>query len=217
MADSADKEKSPSPGQKLLLVLFSISLFVGITVIYLVIIQYRPMKASIAEKPMAIDSLPKDAAREAAVLSRLRGFLANPGDSVLALESAEVNHLLRTSEPLSRMGLGYHFELRDTVFHGKSSIPAAQNRNLLGGLFRFLRMDGYVNAEVTGKVGLRNKEVVVEPLSGKLNGNEVPVHYIKRQSNFKVRDLVNDKHTFDLAMDALDSLAIRDGRLVFYK
>jgi len=197
-----------------LLYLLFVPAFLLLMALLLAVMQYKQLKILVAPKPAAIVPVPESQAAQDSLVGLLRGFFAAPGADTLALSSADLNHLIRASRTIRDLGWKYHLELEDTLLLARTSLPAREMTGPAGKLIRLMRIQGYLNSEVRIRPKLQPGKLILDPVSAVMNGQAAPPTALTKQGELNPRDWVEDKDGFDKAVDRLESVRIREGKLL---
>lgn len=208
---------APFHKSSFLIYLLFVPAFLLLMALLLAIMQYKQLKILVAPEPAAIVPVPESPAAQDSLVGLLQGFFAAPGADTLALSSADLNHLIRASRTIRELGWKYHLEFEDTLLLAKTSLPAQEMTGPAGKLIRIMRIKGYLNSEVRIRPKLEPGKLILDPVSAVMNGQAAPPTALTKQGELNPRDWVEDKAGFDRAMARLESIRIRDGKLVLVR
>ena len=200
-----------------LIYLLFVPAFLLLMVLLLLIMQYKQLKILVAPEPTAYVPVPESSAAQDSLVDLLKSFFAAPGADTLALSSTDLNHLIRASRTIRDLGWDYHLELEDTLLLARTSLPAQEMTGPAGKLIRLMRIKGYLNSEVRIRPKLQPGKLILDPVSAVMNGQAAPPTALTKQGELNPRDWVEDKDGFDKAVARLDTVRIRDGKLLLVR
>ena len=97
--------------------------FILIILMLLLSMQYKQLKAFISPHAVDLVRIPESREAQEQVRVKLREFLSPNAPDTLALSAEEINHLARSSRPLTEMRLDYQLDLKDSVLIARNSLP----------------------------------------------------------------------------------------------
>lgn len=200
-----------------LIYLLFVPAFLLLMVLLLAVMQYKQLKILVSPEPVRSATVPESRAAEDSLVSLVRAFFAAPGADTLALTSADLNHLIRTSKTIRELGWNYHLEFEDTLLLARTSLPAQEMTGPAGKLIRLMRIKGYLNSEVRIRPKLQPGKLILDPVSAVMNGQAAPPTALTKQGELNPRDWVEDKEGFDKAVGRLETVRIRDGKLILMR
>jgi hypothetical protein len=200
-----------------LIFLFMMPAFLLIIGLLLLAMQYKQLRAFVADQPMQMVEIPQSPQAESQVLAKVRGFFSDTVSDTLALSAAEVNHLSRTSRSLAEQRLDYHFGLQDTLIIARNSLPADRLNGILATLARVLGIKGYLNSEMKAYPELKDGKITLVPRGAVMNGIPAPVSVLEKKGPVDLRSWVADTGFYDEALRSLSGIQVRGDSLLLIK
>jgi len=201
--------------------------FLVLVFFILMAMQYKQLKALVAPRPEELPLVQTSPESRARVRAELDSFLSAPGpvpdaasrntQDTLALDAAELNDLIRSSDALEKLHLDYHLSLEDTLLVARNSLPVEHLSGVLATLARLLHVHGYLNSEMKGYPKLEGGDLSLVPVVAKMNGIVAPPSVLSSKGKIDAREWVADKDGFDRAMQRLADIKIRGGRLLLIR
>jgi hypothetical protein len=176
-----------------------------------------PVKTYISPQAFPIEHVPVSLEAEQRVLARATAFFRGGSSDTLVLNSEDVNHLVRTSKVVADYGVRYLIELQDSLFNIKCSAPVSAIRTHMSGLINFLKLDGFINAEIEGYLRMREGRIEIITTRSQMGGREAPFTLLGARTHQDVGDFILDREQYDAAVVKLQSVFIRTEKLVFIR
>lgn len=208
-------------GPFLLFVLF-VPCFLLLIFALLLAMQYKQLRAFISPQPIELEVIPKSLESEVAILNRVHEFFAAENkvkglSDTLTLSVADMNHLVRTSQTLSSLNLDYHLDLLDTIFIARNSLSSSHLSGILSLLSKVLNVKGYLNSEMKAYPVIEKGAIKLMPLAAIMNGLDAPVSVLNRKGGVEISEWVTDQTFYHLVLSRLQSVQIRDSKLLLIK
>jgi len=219
MNTSVDKQNSENPASLkwVFYILGGASLVVTLLIVFAFLVVWMPMKSYISDKPFDIEYHPTSKAQQQIIQQKLSSFFQGNSQDTLFLNSEDVNNLLSGNLLLKKYDVKYRIDLHDSLFNLRCVVPAANIKNHMASIIKFVKVEGFINAEMEGLVLLKGKKLTLVATRSQMNSRPAPFTLLGNRARIELNQFFPDPMQYKRVMDKIKSVFIKNGKLVIVR
>lgn len=214
--DSSPKELPPPPGKPFWLFVLGLPVALGIIFTLLMVMQYRQVKALVAQEPTPLPQLGLSSEKGQRVVDKISEYL-DKGTDTLTLDSLDMNALLLLAPKLWEKQSQNHISLGDTTALLWNVTPAKSLTGPVAWLVHWFRPEGWLNSSMEMNFRMEKAKIRTTLVRAQMNGIEGPVKSFNSDPRLDIRSLVSDTLLFDKAVSQLNGIRVEAGLIKMWK